>query len=191
MKIESIDISRTALIVVDLQQNLLQRGAFQPHTKEVLLANNNRLADAFKNKAGLIALIGVKGATLQGLHPYYNQNIENLEENPQTVLSIFQDTTATNLIKITKHNPGAFFGTDLDLQLRRRGIQHLILTGISTSNGVYATALDAFQYAYHVTVVEDACSDRDDEKHRFFFDKMFGRISQTVTTDEVLNQINK
>lgn len=108
MKIESIDISRTALIVVDLQQNLLQRGAFQPHTKEVLLANNNRLADAFKNKAGLIALIGVKGATLQGLHPYYNQNIENLEENPQTVLSIFQDTTATNLIKITKHNPGAF-----------------------------------------------------------------------------------
>lgn len=51
-----------------------------------------------------------------------------------------------NMLTITKYNPSAFFGTSLDLQLRRRGIETIILSGVATTNGVYATALDAFQH---------------------------------------------
>ncbi|WP_252898603.1 isochorismatase family protein [Secundilactobacillus odoratitofui] len=72
------------------------------------------------------------------------------------------------------------------MQLRRRGIDTIILGGISTSNGVYATALDAYQNAYRLIVVEDACMDRDAEKHAFFFDKMFNRISYVTTTSDLL-----
>ncbi|MGQ4819836.1 isochorismatase family protein, partial [Enterococcus faecium] len=47
-----------------------------------------------------------------------------------------------NMLTITKYIPSAFFGTSLDLQLRRRGIETMILSGVATTNGVYATALD-------------------------------------------------
>jgi nicotinamidase-related amidase len=49
---------------------------------------------------------------------------------------------------VTKRQWGAFFGTDLDLQLRRRGIDTIVLGGISTNIGVESTAREAFQYSY-------------------------------------------
>ena len=62
----------------------------------------------------------------------------------ESVMPIAQDADAKNVLKIMKHNPGAFFGTDLDVQLRRRKVDTILLTGVATTNGVYATALDAY-----------------------------------------------
>ena len=96
-----------------------------------------------------------------------------------------------NKLTITKHNPSAFFGTSLDAQLRRRKIDTLILSGVATSNGVYATALDAFQHGYHVIVIEDGCSDRDLELHTLFFEKMFPKTARVRTTKEILQAIEE
>lgn len=76
------------------------------------------------------------------------------------------------------------FGTSLDLQLRRRGIETIILSGVATTNGVYATALDAFQHGYHIVLAEDACSDRDKESHQLFIKD----ISENCTS--TLNETN-
>ncbi len=84
-----------------------------------------------------------------------------------------------------------FFGTSLDAQLRRRKIDTLILSGVATSNGVYATALDAFQHGYHVIVIEDGCSDRDLELHTLFFEKMFPKTARVRTTKEILQAIEE
>jgi nicotinamidase-related amidase len=59
-------------------------------------------------------------------------------------------------ILITKRQWGAFFGTDLDLQLRRRRVTGIVLAGIATSMGVESTGRQAFEHGYNVTFAVDA-----------------------------------
>ena len=64
-----------------------------------------------------------------------------------------------------KRQWGAFYGTDLDLQLRRRGVTNIVLCGIATSIGVESTARDAWERSYNLTFVRDAMTDRDAAAH--------------------------
>jgi nicotinamidase-related amidase len=61
-------------------------------------------------------------------------------------------------IEVTKRQWGAFYGTDLELQLRRRGIDTIILCGISTNIGVESTARNAWELGFNLVIAEDACS---------------------------------
>ncbi|VDR26354.1 Isochorismatase family protein yecD [Raoultella terrigena] len=61
-------------------------------------------------------------------------------------------------IEVTKRQWGAFYGTDLELQLRRRGIDTIILCGISTNIGVESTARNAWELGFNLLIAEDACS---------------------------------
>ena len=83
---------------------------------------------------------------------------------------------------VTKHWLGAFLGAD-----RQRGATQVFLTGIATSAGVEATARSAYDYGYNVVLVVDAMTDRDAETHSFCVEKMFPRIGETDTTENVLN----
>ena len=67
---------------------------------------------------------------------------------------------------MTKRNWGAFYGTDLDVQLRRRGVTQIVLGGIATSIGVESTARAAHEHGYHVTLATDAMADRYADTHR-------------------------
>src|SRR5476649_479225 len=69
-------------------------------------------------------------------------------------------------LEITKRQWSAFHGTELDLQLRRRGITTVVLGGIATNFGVESTARDAWQHNYAVVIAEDAMSSMDAELHR-------------------------
>jgi hypothetical protein len=66
---------------------------------------------------------------------------------------------------VTKRQWGAFFGTDLDLQLRRRRMTGIVLAGIATSMGVESTARQAFEHGYNVTVAADAVTDLNVQAH--------------------------
>lgn len=138
----------------------------------------------------MVTLVNVDPTTMQFLNPERSGGYANLPATfSEFVMPIATDSSAENVIKVTKHNPGAFFGTDLDLQLRRRAIDTIILTGVATANGVYATALDAYQHGYKVIVVEDAYADRDIELHQIFFEKLLIKLGQVATTKEVLEMI--
>jgi nicotinamidase-related amidase len=89
-------------------------------------------------------------------------------------------------IAILKRQWGAFYGTDLDLQLRRRGIRTLVLGGISTPFGVESTARDAWERGYELVLPEDLSSAGALEPHRNAFGAIFPRISRIRTTAEVL-----
>ncbi|KRM55020.1 isochorismatase family protein [Lacticaseibacillus sharpeae] len=188
-----LNLAHTALVVIDLQEDILNAAPLAPNSLDDMLTANTRLTTVLKNTSALIALVSVETATFTHLYPFAaeKRSIPTLTNAPDLSLPIASDQSARNVIRVTKHNPGAFVGTDLDVQLRRFGIDTIILTGVSTSNGVYATALDAFQYAYNVIVLEDACSDRDEEKHNFFFNKMFGRIARVATTDEIIGELGE
>src|SRR3546814_3892582 len=67
-------------------------------------------------------------------------------------------------LRITKHQWGAFYGTDLDLQLRRRRIETVVIGGIATNFGVESTARAAHEHGYAPVLVEDACASLTDRK---------------------------
>lgn len=91
-----------------------------------------------------------------------------------------------NAYKINKRQWGAFFGTDLDLQLRRRGIETIVLCGISTSIGVDATAREAYQHGYHQIFVEDAMTASTKEEHDYVCNYIFPSIGQIRSSEEVI-----
>jgi nicotinamidase-related amidase len=89
-------------------------------------------------------------------------------------------------VLITKRQWGAFYGTELDLQLRRRGVDTIILCGISTNVGVESTARDAFERGYQQVFVEDAMAARDAEDHRHTVNTLFPRLGRIRSTEDVL-----
>ena len=89
-------------------------------------------------------------------------------------------------ILLTKRHWGAFAGTDLEQQLTSRGIDTVVLTGISTNAGVESTARQGTGLGFAFVVVEDACSSQNAEHHRFAFENIFPRLTRVRTTGEVL-----
>ena len=81
---------------------------------------------------------------------------------------------------------GAFYGTELDLQLRRRGIDTILLAGISTNVGVESTARDAYERGYEQVFVEDAMAARSPDEHAHTIRTVFARIGRVRFTAEVL-----
>ena len=90
-------------------------------------------------------------------------------------------------IIVTKRNWGAFYGTDLDLHLRRRGVTQIVLAGIATTMGVESTARAAHEHGYNVTLATDAMTDRDAEAHRNSIERIFPRLGETGTTADILD----
>ena len=89
-------------------------------------------------------------------------------------------------IRVTKRNWSAFYGTGLDLQLRRRGVTQIVLTGISTSIGVESTARQAHEHGYHVTIATDAITDSNADAHRNSVERIFPRLAETGATADVI-----
>jgi nicotinamidase-related amidase len=92
-------------------------------------------------------------------------------------------------LQIVKRQWGAFYGTELDLQLPRRGIKTIVLAGISTNVGVESTARDAFERGYQQVFVADAMASPSAEAHANTLKFTFPRIGLTRTTQEVLSAL--
>jgi nicotinamidase-related amidase len=85
---------------------------------------------------------------------------------------------------IVKRRVSAFSGSDLDVLLRATGADTLVLAGIATSGVVLSTLRQAADLDYRLTVLADACADRDEEVHRVLTEKVFPRQALVTTTDE-------
>ncbi|WP_426501898.1 cysteine hydrolase family protein [Dactylosporangium sp. McL0621] len=85
---------------------------------------------------------------------------------------------------ILKRRVSAFAGSDLDVLLRAAGATDLVLAGISTSGVVLSTVRQAADLDYALTVLSDACADRDEEVHRVLTEKIFPRQAAVTTADE-------
>lgn len=188
------DLSKTAFVAIDMQKGIVNNGTLSPQTAASILTNNDLLAKALKHTVALKVLVNVDISTF----PYLSQQTDMGGMTAASVPPEFTDLLlkdslkdTDNMLTITKYNPSAFFGTSLDLQLRRRGIETIILSGVATTNGVYATALDAFQHGYHVVLAEDACSDRDKESHQLFINKIFPKTARVRSTKQIIEAIQQ
>jgi len=91
---------------------------------------------------------------------------------------------------ITKRQWGAFYGTELDLEFRRRGITAMILCGISTNIGVESTARFAYEYGYNQVFAEDAMAGLSAEEHTLTVTKIFPRIGLVRKTGDILADLS-
>lgn len=94
-----------------------------------------------------------------------------------------------NDIVVTKHRVSAFIGTDLEMILRAKEIDTLVLFGIVTSGVVLSTLLDAADADYRLIVIRDCCVDADPELHACLLDKLLPRQATVVTASEFIGQM--
>ena len=92
---------------------------------------------------------------------------------------------------MTKRTWGAFHGTTLDEQLRARGVTQVVVTGVSTSAGVESTARSAHEHGYHVVLATDAMTDTSGDAHANSVERIFPRLGETGTTDEILEVLDE
>lgn len=92
-------------------------------------------------------------------------------------------------ILITKRGWDAFHGTELDLQLRRRGITGIVFGGISTSIGVESSARTARELGYAVTVASDAVTDLVETAHENSLRVILPRIARIDTTAAIVTAV--
>lgn len=184
-----LESGTTALVVIDLQRGILQMPV-APHASADVLARMARLASAFRSAGSPVALVRVAFAADGGdvLKQPRDVVLAGAREPGWDQLAAELDVRSTDIL-ITKHQWGAFYGTELDLQLRRRGVRTIVIGGISTNFGVESTARDAFERGYALVFVEDAMAGVSSEAHAFACQTIFPRLGRVRTTQAVLDAL--
>ena len=88
-------------------------------------------------------------------------------------------------IEIQKPLFSSFVGTDLEAQLRARGVDTLVMAGLTTDCCVDCTARDAFHRGFHVFVVQDACSAYGEALHKAALSGLEKNVALLTTTEAV------
>ena len=180
-----LDPQKTALILIDLQNAVLGVNT-APYTAAQVVENSRKLADRFRAHGAPVVYVRVDLNDFMKLHV---DQPDNLGDKPLPAVASEIARSAgfqPSDILLTKRHWGAFAGTDLEQQLKTRGVNTIVLTGISSNIGVESTARQGTGLGFAFVVVEDACAAQDAEQHRFAFAKIFPRLTRVRTTDEVL-----
>ncbi|MCG9803490.1 isochorismatase family protein [Staphylococcus argenteus] len=183
-----INFNKTALVLIDLQQGILKMD-YAPNTAENVIQNANKLIEVFRKNNGFIAFVRVK--LYDGndtLKPNAMISLPPKEGDDYSKFHHLLDKRDGDFV-IDKRQFSAFVGTDLDLQLRRRGIDTIVLGGVATHVGVDTTARDAYQLNYNQFFVTDMMSAQNETLHQFPIENIFPIMGQTITTIELLNTL--
>lgn len=176
----------TALILVDLQRGITALPTVHPSDK--IVARGAQLADAFRAHDKPVVATRVAFSS-DGGDVLKTRTAAN-RAKPTPVPDYGEFHTELKLgngdISITKRGWNAFYGTELDLQLRRRKITGIVLAGISTSIGVESAARGANERGYELTIVTDAVTDTARRAHLNSLEVIFPQIAELATTEEVL-----
>jgi nicotinamidase-related amidase len=182
-----LDPKTTALIVIDLQQFVV-RMPVAPRTAAEVVANAKRLVEVFRAADSTVILVHVAFSKDLGdrLMPVADSAPPTTAMPADYAEFVPELTPHESDLVIAKRQWGAFYGTDLDLQLRRRDIRTLVLCGISTNFGVESTARAAFEHGYDQILVEDAMAGPSAEAHHFAVSTVFPRLGLVRSTGDVV-----
>jgi len=180
-----------ALVVIDLQRGIAGR-AVAPHSGGEVVRNAAMAAKAFRNANLPVAFVRVAFAAdgADALKPLVDEPAQTPACGPDFAEFVPELAVRPADIVITKRNWGAFYGTDLDLQLRRRGATRIAICGISTNIGVESTARDAFERNYYLLFIEDAMASMSAEEHAHSVTRIFPRMGIVRSTRQVLDALS-
>jgi len=182
-----INIQKTAIVVIDLQKGIVSMPA-EPNPAGVVIANAAKLISAFRKNNMPVFLVHVTPSPdmKDALRPISESSFQRSGFDPGWSEFVPELNIQPGDFLITKHQWGAFYGTELELQLRRRGIDTIILCGIATNFGVESTARYAYELGYNQIFVEDAMAARSKEEHAYPVKYIFPRLGLIRNTEEVL-----
>jgi nicotinamidase-related amidase len=179
----------TALLVMDMQSAVIRH---LPDYNEITAKVAKAIASArSRNIPVIYAVVGFRpgmpevstnnkvfAASKERVAAAGNSNMDAMMNIDDTVAPVAGE------IIVTKRRLSAFTGSDLEVVLRSQGIQHLILTGVSSSGVVLSTLREAADKDYRITVLSDCCTDRDPEVHNVLVNKIFPFQAAVFTLEE-------
>lgn len=181
---------RAALVLIDLQRGIANRQT-APHAARDVIANASKLVRGFRGAGLPVVFVRVLAGADRAdvLQPLVDNPAPPFQLSPDFAEIVPELEVLGDDIVVTKRNWGAFYGTDLDLQLRRRDVSRIAIGGISTNIGVESTARDAFERNYKLLFVEDAMASMSVEEHAHSCNLIFPRIGIVRSTNEVLGAV--
>jgi nicotinamidase-related amidase len=185
MSLTALD-PNTALIVIDLQKGIVNGSFTDPIARVIDQAR--ALIDVFRARNLPVVLVNVAGRAPG-----------RTEQGPRSSLSFSEGWTdllpqldqQPGDIVVTKRSWGAFATTDLEHQLKARGVTQVVMTGVATSVGVEATARQAYEQGLNVTLAIDAMIDPRPEAHEYSIRNVFPRLGETGTAQEIIDLLAK
>ena len=187
-----VDKATTALVVIDLQKGIAATGrSLAPYSSDMVIKNAAMLADSFRKNNMPVFLVHVVASEKDRLNAIVDENPWNSQapRPPDFADFVPELGPKESDIIITKKQWGAFYGTELELQLRRRGIKTIVLCGISTTHGVESTARFAYEYGFQQIFAEDAMSAMSNEMHNASVNNVFKRMGRVRKTQEILDSL--
>jgi nicotinamidase-related amidase len=176
----------TALIVIDLQKGIASGNFIHPIGE--IIDRTRALIDVFHAKTLPVVLVNVAarppGRTEQGPRSRISMTEGWTDLLPQL------DRQSSDIV-VTKRSWGAFATTDLEDQLKARGVTQLVVTGVVTSGGVEATARQAYEQGFNVTLALDAMTDLREEAHQHSVTNVFPRIGETGSTQGIISLLER
>ncbi|WP_327130334.1 isochorismatase family protein [Streptomyces sp. NBC_01343] len=160
----------TALILIDLMPRIIGL-PLAPHSGEEVLARCRALAKSFRASGRPVVLVRV--------------DRPNVAEQPPGS-GFADDLVRDGDIVLVKRTIGAFYGTDLDAQLRERGVDTAVLAGLVTTVGVESTARAAADHGYELEFVADAMSGLAADEHEFTIARTFPRFGEVRNTADYI-----
>jgi nicotinamidase-related amidase len=181
-----LDPARTALVVIDLQKGIVATPS-APHSSEDVVRRSAHLAKLFREKEGTVVYVRVDMANILSLPVDAPFRAPDAPPPPASASEIVPESGfEEDDVLITKRHWGAFAGTELEQILRKRGVDTVVITGISTNAGVESTVRQGTGLGFAFVVVEDACSARDANDHRHSVERIFPRLAKVRKTEEVI-----
>ena len=183
MPITTID-PNTALITIDLQKGIVAMPTAHPIAEVVQRAA--ALAEAFRRHGLPVVLVHVTGRP-----PGRTEQSRPGRDFPSDFAEFIPELSPQpGDHVVTKQTPGAFTKTDLEAYLKSKGVTQIVLVGVATSIGVESTARQAYELGFNVTLAVDAMTDLDADLHANSVGKVFPRLGERGTTEEILERLN-
>lgn len=170
----------TALIVIDLQKGIVGLPGI-PAIGDVIGCART-LADAFRARGLPVVLVNVAGGA-----PGRTEQPRQAAARPEgwTDLIPELDRQPSDIV-MTKRTWGAFATTDLEARLKALGVTQVVIAGVATATGVEATARQAYEQGFNVTLAVDAMADMRPDAHDYSIRNVFPRLGETGTTQEIV-----
>jgi nicotinamidase-related amidase len=186
----TIDPATTALVLIDLQRGITA-GPTVPNAASDVIARAASLAAACRTRGVMVILVRVDPGPDGTLFP------RPRADQPRPPMTITPEWTelAPELgrqdgdVVVTKHQPNAFYGTDLEIHLARRGIRTILLGGISTNVGVEATARAANERGFEQVFIPEVMAAREVDLHEHSVRRIFPTLGRVRSLDVVLTSL--
>lgn len=204
MQIDHLDPATTAVLVIDMQNDFVANGAPMetPMGRDLLPRLSKLLGHA--RTTGMTVLYTTHAHRANGcdmgpfaeIYPPIANRVGLIDDTPG--IEIYSKVAPQgDEVVIKKHRYSAFFGTDLDIILRSKGIKTVVVTGVTTENCCHATARDAMFHCYKVAFISDATGTYDypdagfgpipaQEVHRVTLGILAVSTAHVMTTDEMI-----